>query len=163
MLAGVPWIKENTSLHSFPFLLLVSVIMVGHFEQMNTNSLNLLKALPGQYFGWPRKLNEQVVWWMPVITMATDFKQHHHPNWDCGGWVPETSWSYHYWQPAPRWRPHWWLAKPDNPAMSPHALDKIGTRHTDIQWKVKWWGRELTMRNKQFILVCIVVQCAIFV
>ena len=49
--------------------------------------------------------------------------------------MPETSWSYHYWQPAPRWRPHWWLAKPDNPTMSPHALDKTGTRHTDTQWK----------------------------
>ena len=25
--------------------------------------------------------------------------------------------------------------KLDNPAMSPHALDKTGTRHTDTQWK----------------------------
>ena len=30
-----------------------------------------------------------------------------------------------------------WLAKPDNPAMSPHALDKTGTSHTDTQWKAK--------------------------
>ena len=27
--------------------------------------------------------------------------------------------------------------KADNPAMSPHALEKIGTRHTDTQWKAK--------------------------
>ena len=27
--------------------------------------------------------------------------------------------------------------KPDNPAMSPHALDKTGTRHTVTQWKSK--------------------------
>ena len=71
------------------------------------------------------------------------YKQLRRPNWDCGGWMPETSWSCHYWQPAPRWRPHWWLAKPDNPAMSPHALDKTGTRHTDTQWKAKGGeGRE---------------------
>ena len=29
------------------------------------------------------------------------------------------------------------LAKPDNPGMSPHTLDKTGTRHTDTQWKAK--------------------------
>ena len=57
--------------------------------------------------------------------------------------MPQTTWSYHYWQPAPRWRLHSWLAKPDNPAMSPHALEKIGTRHTDTQWKAKGGeGRE---------------------
>ena len=50
------------------------------------------------------------------------YKQLHRPNWDCGGWLPETFWSYHYWQPAPRWRPHWWLAKPDNPANAPHIM-----------------------------------------
>ena len=42
----------------------------------------------------------------------------------CGGWMPETSWSFHYWQPAPRWRLHQWLAKPDNPAMSPHVPER---------------------------------------
>ena len=74
------------------------------------------------------------------LDILWDDKQLRRPIWDCGGWVPETSWSYHYWQPAPRWRPHWWLAKPDNPAMSPHALDKTGTRHIDTQWKAE--GRE---------------------
>ena len=28
--------------------------------------------------------------------------------------------------------------------MSPHALDKTGTRHTDTQWKAKGLGREGT-------------------
>ena len=42
----------------------------------------------------------------------------------CGRWVSETSWSFYYWQPAPKWRLHWWLAKPGNPAMSLHALEK---------------------------------------
>ena len=51
--------------------------------------------------------------------------------------MPETSWSFHYWQPAPRWRLHQWLAKPDNPAMSPHTHEKTGTHHTDIQWKAE--------------------------
>ena len=51
--------------------------------------------------------------------------------------MPETSWSFHYWQPAPRWRLHRWLAKPDNPAMSPHAPRRTGTRHTDTQWKAE--------------------------
>ena len=79
-------------------------------------------------------------------------KQLRRPIWDCGGWVPKTSWSYHYWQPAPRWRPHWWLAKPDNPAMSPHTLDKTGTRHTDTQWKVKGGeGREQNLLNNPHI------------
>ena len=75
-------------------------------------------------------------------------KQLRRPIWDCGGWVPETSWSYHYWQPAPRWRLHWWLPKPDNPAMSPDVLDKTGTRHTDTQWKSQGWGREGTKTAK---------------
>ena len=52
-----------------------------------------------------------------------------------GGWVPETSRSFHYWQPAPRWRPLPWLANPGNPAMSPHAEGRTGTRHTGKQWK----------------------------
>ena len=34
--------------------------------------------------------------------------------------------------------------------MSPHTLDKIGTCHTDIQWKVKGWGREGTKTAKRF-------------
>ena len=51
--------------------------------------------------------------------------------------MPDTSWSFRYWQPAPRWRLHRWLAKPDNPAMNPHALGKTSTRHTDKQWKVE--------------------------
>ena len=81
-------------------------------------------------------------------------KQLCRPNWDCGGWVPETSWSYHYRQPAPRWRLHWWLAKPDNPAMSPHALDKTGTRHTDTQWKAKGGeGREQKPLNAPHIML----------
>ena len=76
------------------------------------------------------------------------------PIWDCGGWVPETSWSYHYWQPATRWRPHWWLVKPDNPAMSPHALDKTGIRHTDTQWKAEGGeGREQKLLNAPHIML----------
>ena len=82
------------------------------------------------------------------------YKQLRRPNWDYGGWVPKTSWSYHYWQPAPRWRPHWWLAKPDNPAMSPHALDKTGTRHTDTQWKAKGGeGRDQKLLNAPHIIL----------
>ena len=57
------------------------------------------------------------------------------------GWVPETSWSCRYCQPAPKWRLHPWLAKPNKPAMSPHACEKTGTRHTDKQWRVEG-GRE---------------------
>ena len=49
--------------------------------------------------------------------------------------MPETSRSFHYWQPAPRWRPFLWLANPGNPAMSPHAEGRTGTRHTGKQWK----------------------------
>jgi len=70
-------------------------------------------------------------------TVLDGSKQLSRTHWVCGGWVPETSWSYHYWQQAPRWRPHWWLAKADNPAMSPHAFDKTGTHHTNTQWKAK--------------------------
>ena len=62
-----------------------------------------------------------------VVNLSKQLRRSH-----CGGWVPKTSCSYHYWQPAPRWRPHLWLAKPENPAMSPHALDKTGTRHTEL-------------------------------
>ena len=32
---------------------------------------------------------------------------------------------------------HWWLAKPDNPAMSPHDPGKTGTYDTDKRWKVE--------------------------
>lgn len=48
-----------------------------------------------------------------------------------------TSWSFHCWQPAPRWTLHWWLTKPDNPAMSLHSPKKMGTLHTDTQWKAE--------------------------
>ena len=35
------------------------------------------------------------------------------------------------------------MAKPDNPAISPHALEKTCTRHTDIHWKAEGGdGRE---------------------
>ena len=35
------------------------------------------------------------------------------------------------------------LAKPNNPAMSPHAPAKKGTHHTDTQWKAEGGeGRE---------------------
>ena len=57
--------------------------------------------------------------------------------------MPETSWSFHYWQPAPRWRLHRWLAKPDNPAMSPHAPEK--NRNPSHWYTVEsrgWGGRE---------------------
>ena len=68
---------------------------------------------------------------------------------------PETSRDFHYWQPAPtcRWRLLPWLANqqqqqqqqqqevyfqknPNNPAMSPHAARKTGTRHTvkTVEW-----------------------------
>ena len=81
-------------------------------------------------------------------------KQLRHTHWVCRGWVPETSWSYHFWQPAPRWRPHWWLAKPDNPAMSPNALDKTGTHHTDTQWKAKGGeGRKQKPLNTPHIML----------
>ena len=32
--------------------------------------------------------------------------------------------------------------------MSPHVLDKTGTRHTDTQWKSQGWGREGTKTAK---------------
>jgi len=90
---------------------------------------------------------------------TSTYKQLCRPIWDCGGWVPEKSWSYHYWQPAPRWRPHWWLAKPDNPAMSPHDLDKTGTRHTDTQWKAKGGeGREQKPLNAPHIKLLLPAQ-----
>ena len=81
-------------------------------------------------------------------------KQLRRTHWVCGGWVPDASWSYHFWQPAPRWRLHWWLAKPDNPAMSPHALDNTGTRHTDTQWKAKGGeGRKQKPLNTPHIML----------
>ena len=68
--------------------------------------------------------------------------------------MPETSWSFHYWQPTPRWRLHQWLAKPDNPAMSPHAHEKTGTRHTDTQWKAEGGeGREQNLLNTPHIML----------
>ena len=51
-----------------------------------------------------------------------------------------TSWSFHYWQPVPRWIWHCWLAKPNDPAMSPHTPEKTGTHHTDKQWKIEGDG-----------------------
>ena len=65
-----------------------------------------------------------------------------------------TSWSFHYRKPAPRWRLHWWLTKPDNPAISSHALDKTGTCHTDTQWKAKGGeGREQKPLNIPHIML----------
>jgi len=58
----------------------------------------------------------------------------------------EISWSFHYRQPASRWRLHRWLAKHDNPAMSPHALEKTGMYHTDIHCGKQRVG---TGRNKK--------------
>ena len=60
--------------------------------------------------------------------------------------MPETSWRYHCWQPALRRRPHRWLAKPDNPAMSPLALDKTGTRHTDTHIMLLLPATRINMR-----------------
>ena len=69
--------------------------------------------------------------------------------------MPKTSWSLiHYWQPAPRWRLHRWLAKPDNPAMSPHALEKTGTCHTNTQWKAEGGeGREQKQLNAPHMML----------
>ena len=47
--------------------------------------------------------------------------------------MPETPRSFHHWQPASRWRLHQWPAKPDNPAMSPHAPRKTSTCYTNKQ------------------------------
>ena len=88
------------------------------------------------------------------LICITVIKQIHRTHWVCGDWAPETSWSYHYWQPAPRWRPHWWLAKPDNRATSPHALDKTGTRHTYAQWKAKGGeGRKQKALNAPHVML----------
>ena len=54
-------------------------------------------------------------------------------------WVPETSRRFQYWQEAaPIWRPLPRLANPGNPAMSPHAEGKTGTRYTD--YTMEWEG-----------------------
>ena len=46
--------------------------------------------------------------------------------------------------------------KPDNPAMSPHAFDKTGTRHTDTQWKTKGGeGKEQKPLNTPRIMLLI--------
>ena len=83
-----------------------------------------------------------------------EIKQLRRTHWVCGGWVLETSRSYHYWEPAPRWGPHRWLAKPGNPAMSPHALDKTGTCHPNTQWKAKGGeGREQKPLNAPHIML----------
>ena len=110
------------------------------YVQYTVKCLEILSSIVSEEFFW-------------MYSRILD-KQLRRPYWDCGGWVPGTSWSYHFWQPAPTWRLHWWLAKPDNPAMSPHALDKIGTHHTETQWKAKGGeGREQKPLNAPHIML----------
>ena len=120
----------------FKIIFYVTVnLKVMEFEVLERVGALILSVING-YFKWhacskPNKTNHGLVQTLIAVyrslkmvqrVVALIYKLILTSVWLCGGWVPETSWTFCYWQPAPRWRLYRWWAKPDNPAMHPMPL-----------------------------------------